>query len=90
MVWTIDLEEGAQRELSKLGSEPLRRISRFLIQRLAIVDDPRSIGRALSGDRLGHLWRYRVGDYRIIADLQDERLRILVVTVGHRSDVYRH
>ncbi|HNO60509.1 MAG TPA: type II toxin-antitoxin system RelE/ParE family toxin, partial [Plasticicumulans sp.] len=58
-------------------------------QRLAPLDDPRSLGAALQGARFEGLWRYRVGDYRIIARLQDDTLHILVVHIGHRRDVYR-
>ena len=56
---------------------------------MAALDDPRSIGEALKGSRLGDFWKYRVGDYRIIASIEDSALRVLVVKVGHRSGVYR-
>jgi mRNA interferase RelE/StbE len=57
-------------------------------QRIASLEDARSLGKALRGP-LGEFWRYRVGDYRIVCDLQDEKLRVLVVRIGNRKDVYR-
>jgi mRNA interferase RelE/StbE len=58
-------------------------------ERVAVLDDPRSIGEALVGPRLGDRWKYRVGDYRIIADIQDDVLVVYVVKVGNRREVYR-
>ena len=89
MAWTIEFERSAKRELEKLGSEAAVRILRFLHDRLASLDDPRSIGEALKGAKLGGLWKYRVGDYRIIAHIDDGTVRIVVVRVGNRRDVYR-
>jgi mRNA interferase RelE/StbE len=60
-----------------------------LFERVATLDDPRSIGEALKGSKLGDLWKYRVGDYRVISDIQDGALRVLVVRVGNRREVYR-
>jgi mRNA interferase RelE/StbE len=89
MAWTIEFERAAVKELDKLGREPTVRILRFLNDRLAGLDDPRSIGEALKGSRLGAFWKYRVGDYRIIAHVDDAAVRILVVRVGNRRDAYR-
>jgi len=89
MVWKIDLDPAAERELDKLDPPVAKRILRFLYRRVAALDDPRSIGDALKGSRLGELWKYRVGDYRIIADIQDGALKILVVRIGNRREVYR-
>jgi len=58
----------------------------YLHDRIGKLDDPRSIGAALQGE---HLWRYRVGDFRIIADIRDEEITVLVVDVGHRREIYR-
>ena len=66
-----------------------RRILSFLFERVSKLDDPRSIGEALKGSKLGDLWKYRVGDYRVISDIQDGALRVLVVRVGNRREVYR-
>ena len=64
------------------------RIRNFLYERLSDTEDPRSIGEALHGPRFGELWKYRVGDYRLICSLQDEVLTILVLRIGHRREVY--
>jgi len=89
MAWTIEFERAAAHELDKLGHEQARRIVRFLRDRVAPLDDPRSLGHALKGSKLGDLWKYRVGDYRVIASIEDRALRILVVRVGNRREVYR-
>jgi mRNA interferase RelE/StbE len=89
MAWTIELDKSAEKELDKLEPQTARRILTFLHGRLAPLDDPRSLGEALKGSTLGEFWKYRVGDYRIIANLEDDRLRILVVRVGNRKDIYR-
>ncbi len=89
MVWQIKLDEAAKKDLAKLDKAISRRITGFIRQRLANLDDPRSIGDALHGSRLGSFWKYRVGDYRIIANIEDNILRILIVQIGNRGDVYR-
>ena len=66
----------------------MRRILDYMDGRIARLENPRSIGKALTGP-LGDLWRYRVGDYRVICDIQDDIFRVLVVQVGNRRDVYR-
>ena len=58
-------------------------------ERVALLDDPRSIGEALHGPKLGDRWKYRVGDYRIIADIEDKIVRIYVLRIGNRREVYR-
>ena len=89
MAWKIRLERSAERELSKLGSDAAKRILVFLHGRLAKLDDPRSIGEALKGSELGNFWKYRVGDYRIIAHIEDGIVEILIVRIGNRREVYR-
>jgi mRNA interferase RelE/StbE len=89
MAWTIEIDDKARRELAKLGRPEAQRILRFLNDRLATLEDPRLIGEALHGDKLGDFWKYRVGDYRIIASIEDRILRILIVRIGHRRQVYR-
>ena len=89
MAWRIEVDRAATRDLEKLGHEPARRILRFLYGRLAALDDPRSIGEALKGPDLGQFWKYRLGDYRIIAHIEDETVAVLVVRIGHRRAVYR-
>jgi mRNA interferase RelE/StbE len=89
MAWSIDLDPRAKRELKRLDPQVARRINRFLFERVAPLDDPRSIGQALKGTEFGDLWKYRVGDYRIIASIEDKLVRILVVRIGNRREVYR-
>jgi mRNA interferase RelE/StbE len=88
MAWTIKFDPSAEKELDKLDPQIARRVLKFLFQRLAILEDPRSIGEALHGPRFGELWKYRVGDYRLICSLQDEVLAVLVLRIGHRREVY--
>ena len=88
MVWTSEYEEVARRQLRKLDRQAARRIVDFLDHRLAGLEDPRALGQALHG-RLKAYWRYRVGDYRIVCDVLDDRVVILIVQIGHRSDIYR-
>lgn len=89
MVWTIELDSTADRELDKLDPQVARRILSFLHGRVAVLDNPRSLGDALKGSELGEFWKYRVGDYRIIASIEDSAVRILVVKIGNRREVYR-
>ena len=89
MAWRIELDDAAKKDLAKLDKPVAKRITTFIRERLAVLDDPRSIGDALKGSRLGELWKYRVGDYRIIADIEDGALKILVVKIGNRREVYR-
>ena len=86
--WRVEFDRAAARDLRKLGTEAERLILRYLSERIAIADDPRRFGHALTGDSKG-LWRYRVGDYRIVASIEDDRFVVLVVTIGHRREVYR-
>ena len=89
MAWTVELDPAALKELRKLDRQVARRILTFLRERLAVIDDPRSIGEALRGDTLGDYWKYRLGDYRIVSRIIDRRILILVLRIGHRRDVYR-
>ena len=88
MVWTIDYTDTARTQLRKLDKQTAKRILDFLDERVAGRADPRSTGKALTGP-LGGLWRYRIGDVRVICDIQDGSLHILVVPLGHRREVYR-
>jgi mRNA interferase RelE/StbE len=89
MAWKVELSSQGQRHLDALDRQVARRVLAFLFERVAQLEDPRSIGDALKGSRLGHLWRYRVGDFRVICDLQDNTLTVLVVSVGNRRDIYK-
>jgi len=88
LAWTIEFVPAAAKELKKLGRVEAGRIIATLETRIASLDDPRTLGSALTGD-LGGLWRWRIGDYRVVARIVDERITILVVRVGHRREVYR-
>jgi mRNA interferase RelE/StbE len=89
MAWSIEYSSAADKDIAKLDRQVAQRIIRFMGQRVAPLADPRSIGEALTGSTLGNYWKYRVGDYRIIADIQDVRICIQVIRVGNRREVYR-
>lgn len=86
MSWTVELDPAAQRKLRKLDPQVARRL-RSALRAISSLDDPRVRGKALTGNLAGH-WRYRVGDYRIICDIQDEKLVIVALDLGHRRDIY--
>ena len=89
MVWQIELAEAAKKEFSKLDPQVARRVTQFLRSRLQTQKNPRSLGQALKGSELGDFWKYRIGDIRIIASIEDHRLVILVVRIGNRREVYK-
>ena len=89
MTWRIEFDPAAFDELSQLDRTVQRRILKVLRERIAPLEDPRSLGEALHGKELGRYWKYRVGDYRVICDIQDTVIRILVLRIGHRREVYR-
>jgi len=89
LAWRIEFHPRAEKELFKLGSESARRIVRFLRDRVSSLEDPRSLGDPLKGPEVGRFWKYRIGDYRLIGDIQSHRVTILVIRVGHRREVYR-
>ncbi len=87
MAWRIELTETATKSLAKLDTAIARRITKFLREKLATLDDPRSAGKALVGEE--KFWRYRVGDFRIVVSIEDAALRILVIRIGNRREIYR-
>lgn len=87
MAWTIEYDEAALRDLRKLDRQVQREILDFMDKRIAHAEDPRSFGKPLRHSKFG-LWRYRLRDYRIICQLQQRKLVVLVVAIGHRSKVY--
>jgi mRNA interferase RelE/StbE len=89
MAWIIEFDPSAKKELDKLEPQQAKRVLSFLFERVAHLDDPRSIGESLKGSRFNTLWKYRVGDYRIITSIGDNVTRILVVKIGDRKEVYR-
>ena len=88
LTWTIEYTATARTQLRKLDKQVARRIVDYMNERIAGLEDLRSLGKALTGP-LGELWRYRVGDCRVICDIRDDALRVLVVRVGSRDKVYR-
>lgn len=88
MVWRVEFDHRAKRELDKLDRAAKERIVRFLRERIAANEDPRRAGEALHGDK-STFWKYRVGDYRLICDIQDARVTVLVLAIGHRREIYR-
>ena len=89
MAWKVELSTLAQKNLDQLDPQIARRLLTFLNERVASLDDPRSIGEAPKGSRLGEFWKYRVGDYRLISSIDDGNLKILVVRIGNRREIYR-
>jgi mRNA interferase RelE/StbE len=89
LAWTIEIDPRAAKQFEKLDSRTAARLRDYLRDRVATLDNPRQLGKALQGSTLGEFWVYRVGDYRIICDVQDRRLVVLVLALGNRREVYR-
>lgn len=89
MAWRIEFAPAADKELGNLDRAVAQGIIRFLRERIAPLEDARGLGQTLKGSRLGDLWKYRVCDHRIICDIDDGVLVVLVLKASHRSDVYR-
>ncbi|MBF0176973.1 MAG: type II toxin-antitoxin system RelE/ParE family toxin [Magnetococcales bacterium] len=88
LAWTVEIRETAEKQILHLDMQDKVRIVRFLRLRLSGTHDPRSMGKPLRG-RLAGLWRYRVGNYRLLCRLRDETITVIVLEVGHRREVYR-
>lgn len=88
MVWTVEVADFAQRQLRKIDRPVRQRILDYLDERIEGCKNPRHFGEPLKGGRAG-LWRYRVGDYRIVCQIRDDALIVLAIAVGHRRQVYR-
>lgn len=88
MIWKVRFDNRARKELRKLDHESQSRILSWLREQIAVEEDPRRFGKAIKG-RIKGLWRYRIGDYRIICQIKDDVVRVLVVRIGHRRDIYR-
>jgi mRNA interferase RelE/StbE len=87
LIWKIEFDSDVEKDLRKLGHTAQKKILTYLKDKLMLAEDPRRLGKPLSGEFSG-LWRYRVGDYRILAQIEDDALIILVIHVGHRKNVY--
>lgn len=88
MTWTVKISDFTEKQVKKLDPPIQKRILDYLYERLEGCKNPRHFGEALKGDKTG-LWRYRVGDYRIICDIQEEVLTILALAIGHRHKIYK-
>ncbi|MDP2816234.1 MAG: type II toxin-antitoxin system RelE/ParE family toxin [Rectinemataceae bacterium] len=87
MAWKVEFDTVAERDLDRLDPQCARKILKFLAQRIAKDEDPRRFGGPLRSNLAG-LWKYRIEDYRLICEIQDEKILVLVLHVGHRSTVY--
>jgi mRNA interferase RelE/StbE len=87
VTWIVEFDDAARKELRKLDRQAQQEILRYLRERIATDKDPRRFGKALSRELAG-LWRYRIQNYRIICNIEDQKLTVLVLRVGHRKDVY--
>ena len=89
MAWIIKYSDSARKQLKKLDKQSAIGILDFMDERVSESENPRSIGKVLTGLKLGTYWRYRIGDYRIICDIQDGQLCVLVIEIGNRKEIYR-
>ena len=85
--WTIEYTETAHKNFRALGGQTARRIKKYLDERIATEENPRRFGESLKSNLSG-LWKYRIGDFRVIAEIQEERVVVLIVRIGHRSKIY--
>ena len=88
MTWRVEFDSQAEKELDRLDPQHAKRILKYLFERIATDENPRRFGDPLRSNLAG-LWKYRVGNYRIICDIQDDVLLVLVLRIGHRREVYR-
>ena len=86
-MWTVEFDDAAAKELRKLDHQAQQEILRYLRERIATEKDPRRFGKPLARELAG-LWRYRIRDFRVICNIEDNKLIVLVVRVAHRKDVY--
>lgn len=89
MAYRVDFDPEALKDPKKLDRPVQQRLVGFLKTRVGALEDPRAIGEALAGARLGNYWKYRVGDWRVICDIQDDRIVVRVLRLGNRREVYR-
>ncbi len=89
MAWIIKYSESSSKQLKKLDKQTALRVLDYMDERVAVLADPRSLGKNLKGPKMGEYWRYRVGDIRVICNIVDGQLTVLVVEIGNRHEVYR-
>jgi len=87
-MWRVELDDKALKDLRSLGRVAQSSILKYLEEKIATNQDPRRFGKALSGD-MKKLWRYRVGDYRIVCSIEKNICRVLVLSLGHRKSIYQ-
>jgi mRNA interferase RelE/StbE len=88
LAWRVEFSRTAEKQIVKLARPSQARVLGYLRQRVQPSENPRQFGKALHGEKQG-LWRYRVGDYRLVCDMQDEKSTVLVLAVAHRKEVHR-
>jgi mRNA interferase RelE/StbE len=88
MSWKVEFDDRARKELRKLNKTDQDKILKYLRAKISVSEDPRRFGKPLVGDKVG-LWRYRVEDYRVIAKIDDLKITVLVLKIGHRKEVYK-
>ena len=89
MAWIIKYTESSSKQLKKLDQQTALRVLDYMDERVAVLDDPRSLGKNLKGPKMCEYWRYRVGDIRVICNIVDEQVMVLVIEIGNRREVYR-
>jgi len=89
LAWIIKYTESSSKQLKKLDQQTALRVLDYMDERVAVLDDPRSLGKNLKGPKIGEYWRYRVGDIRVIYNIVDEQVMVLVIEIGNRREVYR-
>jgi mRNA interferase RelE/StbE len=89
LVWIIKYTESSIKQLKKLDQQTALRVLDYMDERVVVLDDPRSLGKNLKGPKMGEYWRYRVGDIRVICNIVDGQLTVLVIEIGNRREVYR-
>ena len=89
MVWIIKYTESSSKQLKKLDKQTALRVLDYLDERVAVLANPRSLGKNLKGPKVGEYWRYRVGDIRVICNIVDGQMTVLVIEIGNRREVYR-
>ena len=89
MAWIIKYTESSGKQLKKLDKQTSLRVLDYMDERVAVLADPRSLGKNLKGPKMGEYWRYRVGDIRVICNILDGQMTVLVIEIGNRREVYR-
>jgi mRNA interferase RelE/StbE len=89
LAWIIKYTESSSKQLKKLDKQTALRVLDYMDERVAVLDEPRALGKNLKGPKIGEYWRYRVGDIRVICNIVDGQMMVLVIEIGNRREVYR-